>query len=378
MLRYIELGPSAICPAELYARQRGLFDEDEHPRAADGEFAKKEDSGAGSPADTKETSGIDKSDSPSALAKKEENKSETGIANTATTLHNAEQGNGANATSERAKTMQITRNSSTRNVDAYRVGALYKHDGAWHVITGYHRSADDHGGYEHRLGLRPATADEAKQGRVQDIERELSAMAGGPDDDQMREAHQRRYRELQNERNSLTGRKSVDEEQADKKNSAERQRADVERMKTATREEKDAHYRKHAAPIALVLKKHISGDDSGAVIAGLMEAVRNDWDGNSDPAAVSQWVMSHARDGNADGDLRFDKAAHPATEAYLASRRPDPVPEEDPEPEMVVVAGNTYPHKDTIKRIPGAQFRGGKWSIPREHAGRLPRGLSAK
>ena len=111
----------------------------------------------------------------------------------------------------------VRKNSSSRNVDAYRVGNVIRHDGELHAVTGYKRSQDDQGGYVHTLTLRPANEAEQKQGRIGEIEAKLRAMWPWPDDDRSRDAHQTEYRNLQNEARALKGEPALpswDEEKA--------------------------------------------------------------------------------------------------------------------------------------------------------------------
>lgn len=59
----------------------------------------------------------------------------------------------------------------------------------------------------------------------------------------------------------------------------------------------------------------------------------------------------------------------PGREEAAKARAADP---------LVTVTGNTYPHKDDIKRIPGAKWDAAAraWRIPKSQVGRLPRKLS--
>lgn len=107
-----------------------------------------------------------------------------------------------------------SKTSSSRSVDAYRVGNVLKINGQWGVVTGYKRTMDDHGGFRHTLSLRPANEEEAKQGRIGELKSELRAMSPGPDDDRDRAKHAARQKELDNEIRRLEGRPSVEEERA--------------------------------------------------------------------------------------------------------------------------------------------------------------------
>lgn len=107
-----------------------------------------------------------------------------------------------------------SKTSSSRSVDAYRVGNVLKINGQWGVVTGYKRTMDDHGGFRHTLSLRPASEEEAKQGRIGELKGELRAMSPGPDDDRDRAKHAARQKELDNEIRRLEGRPSVEEERA--------------------------------------------------------------------------------------------------------------------------------------------------------------------
>lgn len=110
----------------------------------------------------------------------------------------------------------VHKTSSIRNVDAYRVGNTIKQDGEWQTITGYKRTLNDQGQYDHALTLRPATADEAKAGHIEELKWQLRAMGPGPDDEQDRARHAARERQLQNEIRKLEGKPSVEEEQRSK------------------------------------------------------------------------------------------------------------------------------------------------------------------
>lgn len=110
----------------------------------------------------------------------------------------------------------ITKNSSIRNVDAYRSSAPQKIDGKWVVATGYSRSEDDHGGYVHTMKVRDATDAEQKIGRIAELKSEMRAMGAGPDDDRSRESHDAKYNAKDNELRSLEGRPSREQEAAQK------------------------------------------------------------------------------------------------------------------------------------------------------------------
>lgn len=68
-----------------------------------------------------------------------------------------------------------------------------------------------------------------------------------------------------------------------------------------------------------------------------------------------------------------------AKKEAAAKRRADTVSARKNDP-LVTVSGNTYPHRDTLERIPGSKLSkiDGRWvwKIPKSQAGKLPRGLS--
>ena len=110
----------------------------------------------------------------------------------------------------------LTKRSGSRNVDAYAVGNTLQVNGHYVVVTGYKRRTDDQGGYEHKMTLRPATPEEAKQGKIAALKAGLRAMGPGPDDDRNRAAHAATERRLDNEIRALEGRPTAEAEAAQK------------------------------------------------------------------------------------------------------------------------------------------------------------------
>lgn len=178
-----------------YGQMGFKFIESEHPRDDDGKFSK-----AGN-------SGIDK-----VSADDNNNAGASGV--------NSESSNRGEKMAEYVmpdwKEKIIRKSGSMKNVDAYRSTEPQKIDGEWVVITGYGRSEDDHGGYDHSLRVRPCTPEEQKIGRIAELKKEISLANREADDarDEPRLAKQRE--ELDGELRRLEGRPSAAEEKAAK------------------------------------------------------------------------------------------------------------------------------------------------------------------
>jgi len=115
------------------------------------------------------------------------------------------------------KPVTLTKTSSMRNVDAYRVGNVIRHEGQLMAISGYQRTPTDQGSYQHTLSLTPATPEQAKQARIAELEKDLVAHGSGPHNGPARDEHLAQAKSMRNELRSLKGQPSEDEEAAQQK-----------------------------------------------------------------------------------------------------------------------------------------------------------------
>jgi hypothetical protein len=77
-----------------------------------------------------------------------------------------------------AAPQRIVHRSSQRSVDAYRPGEIIEHpagSGQYVKIARYARSADDQGGYAHKMDVVPATEEESKPIRIRALKRQIAA-----------------------------------------------------------------------------------------------------------------------------------------------------------------------------------------------------------
>lgn len=186
---------------------------------------------------------------------------------------------------ERAKEpgeITIAKTSSMRSVDDYRPGEMIRHEGEWYKVVGYSRSGDDRGSYEHRMALRPATAEEKKSARAGEIRAEMRAMSAGPSDDRDRPAHDAEYARLDDELRATEGRPSRADEAAE-----------AARPKTA-----DTGVRRRGAA-ALAVPAADRGEDDWAAIAAALNDISLVSHGRSrgfHAGEVSRWTDDEIRE----------------------------------------------------------------------------------
>lgn len=111
-------------------------------------------------------------------------------------------------------TRTIRKTSSTRNVDAYRVGNTLRFGGELVVIMTSQRHLDDQGDYEYMMTVRTADAAERKAARIAELRHELSVLSSPPDDDRDIPARAIERDRVENELRSLEGRPTVEAERA--------------------------------------------------------------------------------------------------------------------------------------------------------------------
>lgn len=256
---------------------------------------------------------------------------------------------------------------------------VWESDGP-HVVVWSATHRDEEGVRTTRTVTVPVNPDDSvpasKQAEIAHLRAKISSRVAGPDDDRMRGAYEDESRRLDNRLRSLEGRPSVEEEQATRK------AAEIEAEKTAPFSSRlskaAARFKGGHADLAKA-----AGMTEDRYLAIRMGPVDADYD-RMPPVKPTPEEMSRLESvlGHFGGWRDYDDA-HIASEQaeYDAMKEqsqasapatPEPEPEE---PEEVEVTGNTYPHKDSIKKIPGAKFRGGKWYIPADQTHRLHRKL---